>query len=157
MAEFLPTGSDQATRIAAKEAELARALKAFNAECDRPVGGSSRRKSFGVRLDAQIRRAAQLGGDVQRIERELSALRIQGAQRLGPAGQHDASTLAGVRFVRTDIAWYEVVKVNRATVKVKVRPGMDDLIKIGKILEARDADGATLPADAPRPVTQAKG
>ncbi|MET8278378.1 hypothetical protein [Micromonospora sp. NPDC005174] len=149
MTESLLAGSDQTAQIAAKEAELARAREAFAAECDRPVGGSSRRKSFGVRLDAQIRRAANLGADVRRIERELQALRIQGARTRESAVQHDASTLAGVRYIRTDIGWHEVVKVNRLTVKVKVRPGMDDLIKIGKILEARNADGAVLPKDQP--------
>jgi hypothetical protein len=122
-------------RIAAKEAELAGARAAMVANFDRPVGGSSRRKSFGRRVDAQIRRGAALAGKVRRLESEIAALqRKQDVPELPPV---TVDALRSARFIRTDVGWYEVVKVNRVTVKVKVKPGWDDLIKISKILETR--------------------
>lgn len=121
--------------IAAKEAELAAAREAMQANFNRPIGGSSKRKSFGVRVDAQIRRGAQLSRDVQRLERELDRLRTRGPKVESPPVTVEA--LSSARFVRTKVGWYEVVKVNRATVKVVVDPGWDDLIKISKILEVR--------------------
>ena len=141
--------SGMAARIVAKESELARVREALAVEGTRQVGGSSRRKSFGVRVGAQVKRMAKLSGDVQRIERELQALRSHDTPGRRPAGQYDALTLAGARHVRTDLGWHEVVKVNRVTVKVKVRPGMDDLIKIRTIIQARGADGTVLPARRP--------
>jgi hypothetical protein len=125
-----------AERIAAKEAELARARKDLEANFDRFAGCSSLRgKQHKIRGDAQIRRAVVLGETVQRLERELAGLRQQAAR---PEAQPvDLAALDGARFIRTKYGWYEVVKVNRATVKVAAAPGMDDLVKKNKILEVR--------------------
>jgi hypothetical protein len=127
-----------AERIAAKEAELAATLKAMQANFDRPAGTSQMRgKQHNLRIDAAIRRGADLGRTVERLERELAALRRQADQ---PEPQPlDLSKLPDARFIRTKVGWYEVVRVNRATVKVVVDPGWDDLIKIGRIVEIRPA------------------
>lgn len=45
--------------------------------------------------------------------------------------------ILGAKLIRTRSGWWEVVKVHKATVKVKVDPGWDDLIPISKILEHR--------------------
>lgn len=132
--------SDPATalaeQIAAKETELAKASAAMVANFDRHAGTSSMRgKQHGIRIDAQIRRGAQLGKTVKRLERELTSLRTRvDRPDLGPV---DLDVLAPGCVIRTDIGWYRVVKVNRVTVKVQMPPGWDDLIKISKILEIR--------------------
>lgn len=134
MSDYTPA---HAERIAAKEAELAAARGALDAVYSQPAGTSRMRgKQHGVRVDAQIRRGAALSETVQRLGRELDALRRQGT---GPASAPlDLARLPVARYVRTRHGWYEVVKVNRVTVKVQVDPGWDDLIKIGKILEIRE-------------------
>ncbi|MEU8158097.1 hypothetical protein AB0B94_30965 [Micromonospora sp. NPDC048986] len=125
-----------ADQVRAKEAELDQVRQAMAANFDRAAGTSRMRgKQHGIRVDAQIRRGAQLGAAVERLGRELNGLRDQAARpELQPV---DLSNLSGARFIRTKFGWYEVVKVNRATVKVLTAPGMDDLIKVGKILEIR--------------------
>jgi hypothetical protein len=123
-------------QIAAKEAELAQARETMKANYDRYAGTSSMRgKQHGIRVDAQIRRGAQLGRTVVRLELELTALRARAGQEQSPS--LDLSKLSEARFIRTRYGWYEVVRVNRATVKVKAAPGMDDLVKVSKILEIR--------------------
>lgn len=123
-------------QIAAKEAELAQAREAMTANFERHAGTSRLRgKQHNIRIDAQIRRGAALGETVRRLERELASLRRQTERPETPA--LDLSKLPGARFVRTKVGWYEVVKVNRATVKVLAAPGMDDLVKVSKIVEIR--------------------
>lgn len=125
-----------AEQIAATEAELEQATTAMVANFDRYAGTSSMRgKQHGIRTDAQIRRGAQLGKTVKRLERELTSLRTR-ADRPDP-GPVDLDTLAPGCAIRTDVGWYRVVKVNRVTVKVEMPPGWDDLVKISKILEIR--------------------
>lgn len=129
-------GMPVAEQIAAKETELAQAREAIVANFNRYAGTSLMRgKQHGIRTDAQIRRGATLAAAVTRMERELEGLRRQAARPETPA--LDLSKLPGARFIRTKVGWYEVVKVNRATVKVKVDPGWDDLIKVSQILEIR--------------------
>lgn len=127
-----PTHAEQ---IAAKEAELAAARKALVDNFERPIGGSSRTKQFGRRVDAQLRRAGQLRTAVLRLERELEGLRRDNLRpEVTPV---DLSKLPAARYVRTEFGWHKVVKVNKATVKVRVEPGWNDLIKVSKILEIR--------------------
>lgn len=127
--------TDTADLIAAKEAELAAAQAAMVANFDRPIGGSSKRKSFGVRVDASIRRGAELAEKVRRLEQEIAGMKRRAALVELPPVTPEA--LASAKAIRTDVGWYRVVKVNRVTVKVVVDPGWDDLIKISKILEVR--------------------
>jgi hypothetical protein len=122
-------------RIAAKEAELAQARHALAGVPRNPGTSSLRGKQHYTRVDGAIRRAAQLGETVQRLERELEGLRRQ-ATRPEPQ-PFDLAALPTARFIRTKVGWYEVVRVNKATVKVLTAPGMDDLVKISKILEIR--------------------
>lgn len=130
-----------ADQIAAKEAELEQAHAASLANSERQVGGSSRRIQFVRRIDAQIRRAAAYVRTIEGLERELAALKRR-AERPDP-GPVDLDTLVPDCLIRTDCGWYRVVKVNRATVKVAVRPGMDDLIKKTKILAIRHVPNNT--------------
>jgi hypothetical protein len=120
--------------IEAKAAELDQAREAL-ANLDGTPGTSSMRgKVHGQRIDANVARAARLSATVTRLEQELAAL------RKGPDGSSTAPTpdaIAAASFVRTKYGWYEVVKANRCSVKVKAAPGMDDLIAHRKILEAR--------------------
>lgn len=125
-----------AEQIAAKEAELVQARETMKANFDRYAGTSTMRgKQHGIRVDAQIRRGAQLGETVKRLERELTSLRTR-VDRPDP-GPVDLGTLTPGCAIRTKIGWYRVVKVNRVTVKVEMPPGWDDLIKVSKILEIR--------------------
>jgi hypothetical protein len=133
-----PMTASVAEQIAAKETDLAAARDAMEANFARPAGTSRMRgKQHGIRIDAAIRCGADLGRTVERLERELAALRRQ-ADRPEPKPL-DLSKLKDARFVRTTCGWYEVVRVNRATVKVLAGRGMDDLIKIGRIVEIRTA------------------
>lgn len=125
-----------AEQIANKEAELAQAREAMDANFDRYAGTArGRGEQHRVRCDAQVRRGAQLGDRVQRLERELEALRRRADRPTPPP--LDLSKLPGAKFIRTSSGWYEVIKVNRVSVKVKVPPGWDDLIRITKIVEIR--------------------
>lgn len=123
------------TDLATLEAELAAARAAAVENFNRPIGGSLRTKQHGIRVDAAVRRAAELVRTAERLERELSALRNPQPE---PAPLNLAR-LPYARYIRTTYGWYEVVKVNRATVKVVAAPGMDDLVKVAKILEIREA------------------
>lgn len=121
--------------ITGKEAELESARAAVTATWGQPAGTSRMRgKQHGARIDSQLRRDAQNAETVQRLERELAALRNQ---QTAPAPV-DLSRLPYARFVRTRYGWFEMVRVNRATVKVLVAPGMDDRIPIKKIVEIRE-------------------
>lgn len=128
---MLPEGDDRARAIAAKAAELTAARTRFYAECDRPLGGRSRTKQFGRRADAQLRRAGELRRLVDRLSGELDALR-RPVRVVPPL---DLERLPYATHIRTDAGWYEVVKVNRKSVKVKVDPGWDDLIPIKRVKE----------------------
>lgn len=122
--------------IAAKEAELKQAREAMEANFNRYAGTSSMRgKQHHIRTDAQIRRGGQLGRTVKRLESELESLRTR-SERPDP-GPVDLDILAPGCAIRTDLRWYRVVKVNKATVKVEMPPGWDDLIKKTKIVEIR--------------------
>ena len=125
-----------AEQIASKEAELAQAREVMVANFNRYAGTSSMRgKQHGIRTDAQIRRGAVLAATVTRLERELEGLRRRVSKPETPA--LDLSKLPGAKFIRTEVGWYEVVKVNKVSVKVKMPPGWDDLVKISKIVEIR--------------------
>jgi hypothetical protein len=142
------------TPLARKEAELTAAREALAAYSPQ-FSGNQRTKSANQRVGATFRRSAQLVENVQRLEREVEGLRRQGdrpAPAGPPPGGFNAGNLAGAKFVRTRLGgWYEVVKVNRASVKVKAAPGMDDTISHKKIIDARGADQKPLTPAAPTP------
>lgn len=122
-------------RIAAKEQELATARAALEANFNRFAGTSRLRgKLHKVRGDAQLRRGAELGETVRRLERELRGLRNPPP----PMPALDLSRLPHAQYVRTKYGWYEVVKVNAKSVKVLAAPGMDDRIPIARIVEIRE-------------------
>lgn len=143
-----PADPADARKVAleAKRAELAAARKA--GEAVPMFGGSSKRKSFAVRVDANIRRTAEAFRNVERLEREVKALERPPAAT-APAGGWTPEQLEGARVIRTRLGWHEVVKVNKKSVKVKAAPGMDDLVPYKRIIDARDANGAKV--DAPTP------
>lgn len=126
-----------ADRIRQKEAELADAQAAVSRHWSAGTPGTSsmRGKQHGQRVDANVRRGAQLADSVQRVERELASLREQATAASNPP--QASVPLEHAKFVRTQYGWYEVLKVNASSVKVKAAPGMDDLIKKTRILEAR--------------------
>jgi hypothetical protein len=126
-----------AERITAKKTELKQARDAMDANADRFAGCSKLRgKQHKIRGDAQLRRGAMLSEQVQRLERELAALQRQ-ADRPAPEPL-DLSKLKDAKFIKTRLGiWYEVVRVNAKSVKVKAAPGMDDRVPIKKIAEIR--------------------
>lgn len=125
-----------ADQIAAKEADLEQARAALQAAADYRAGGSSRTKTHRIRSDGALRRAGQAGRNIERLEREITALRHKAAQ---PEPQPlDLTRLPHAQYIRTKVGWYEVVKVNRKSVKVVVAPGWDDLIPITRIIEIRE-------------------
>lgn len=123
-----------AEQIAAKEAELEAARAALVANYNRQVGGSSRTKQHGIRIDAQIRRGAEHARTVERLERELTALRRPVQPEPQPV---TPETLNGAKYVRTRYGWHKVVRVNRTSVTVETGYSWTDRIQLGKILEAR--------------------
>lgn len=134
-----------AGRIAAKEAELAAARATLVATFANAPGGSSRRKSYGVRIDAQLRRGGENRRAIERLERELAALRREATRPTLP--ELDLSRLPYATHVRTAVGWYRVVKVNAKSVKVAVPPGWDDRIAITKVIEIRERPAVvTIPA-----------
>lgn len=129
-----------ADEIAAKEAELEQARAALQAAFDYRPGGSLKTKTFGIRSNAALRRGAQAGDTVQRLEREIAALHRKAAE--SEPQPLDLDRLPHAQYIRTRNGWYAVVKVNRKTVKVAVDPGWDDLIPIGRIIEIRERSAA---------------
>lgn len=130
-----PAADDRAAAIAAKEAELEQARAALVANFNRHAGTSSMRgKQHAVRIDAQIRRGAEHKRTVERLERELTALRQPAKPEPKPV---TPEALAAAKFIRTRYGWHKVVKVNRATVTVETDYSWHDRIKVGKILEVR--------------------
>jgi hypothetical protein len=134
------TASTQQTlaeRIAAKEKALTTAREAMATNADRFAGCSRLRgKQHEIRGNAQLRHGAALADTVQRLERELATL-LQQPERptLEPL---DLSKLRDAKLIRTRLGiWYEVVKVNAKSVKVKAAPGMDDRVSVSKIVEIR--------------------
>ncbi len=141
--------AELAAAIEAKKTELAEAEKTLTAIADAPVGRPKRGgKQSNIRYDAKLRRAAAQVETVKRLERELKALETRRDNPKAAPVPLDLSRLPFARFIRTDVGWYEVVKVNTKTVKVVVKPGWDDLIKIGKILEIREHVATAAPAPA---------
>lgn len=139
----------RAQALEAKRAELTAARKAV--ETVPEFGGSSKRKSFAVRVDANIRRTAEAFRKVERLEREVKALERPPAPT-APKGGFTPDQLKNARVIKTRFGWHEVVKVNTKSVKVKAAPGMDDLVPIKRIIDARDNDGKRVDApnaDAP--------
>jgi hypothetical protein len=138
------TDNSLARLIAAKEAELVAARNATEANFNRPVGGSSRTKQFGRRIDAQLRRGGQLGREVQRLQSEIRGLRRR-ATEPAPAPL-DLSRLPYAKAIRTATGWYRVLKVNAKSVVVEVPPGWDNRFPLSRILEIRERDDAPAPA-----------
>jgi hypothetical protein len=138
------TDNGSARLIAAKEAELVAARNAMEANFNRPVGGSSRTKQFGRRIDAQLRRGGQLGREVQRLQSEIRGLRRR-ATEPAPAPL-DPSRLPYAKAIRTATGWYRVLKVNAKSVVVEVPPGWDNRFPLSRILEIRERDDAPAPA-----------
>lgn len=125
-----------AEAITEKELELAQAREAMAANFNRYAGTSRMRgKQHQIRGAAQVRRGASLGETIRRLERELAALHREADRPETPP--LDLAKLPKAKFIRTEIGWYEVVKVNRVSVKVKMPPGWNDLVKISKIVEIR--------------------
>lgn len=131
---------EQAEQIAAKEAELEQARTALQAAFDYNPGGSLKTKTFAVRSDGALRRGAQAGDAIERLEREIEGLRRKATQP--EPVPLDLTRLTHAQYIRTRNGWYEVVKVNHKTVKVVVEPGWDDLIPIGRIIEIRERTAA---------------
>lgn len=125
-----------AEQIAAKEVELERARAALQAAFNYNPGGSLKTKTFAVRSDGALRRGAQAGNAIERLEREIEGLRRK-ATKPEPVPL-DLDRLPHAQYIRTKVGWYEVVKVNRKTVKVVVDPGWDDLVPISRITEIRE-------------------
>lgn len=125
----------RAAALAAKEAELAQAVKALE-DFDYRPSGNTRTKASSQRTNAAIRRAADLASAMRRLEREVAALR-KPAPPAVPAGGFTPEQLAAAKFIRTRYGWYEVAKVNKKSVKVKAAPGWDDTIPVKRILEVR--------------------
>lgn len=144
---MLPDGDDKARAIAMKSAELVAARRAFDREANWRNHGGMRTKNFGRRSDANLRRGAAAGRLVQRLESELDALR-RPVREVPPL---DLERLPFATHVRTDAGWYEVVKVNRKTVKVVVDPGWDDLVPIKRIREIHERKARTAPAPVAEP------
>lgn len=119
--------------IAVKEAELASAVAAMVAASNGPLGG--RGKQGLRRTDANIRRTAEHARIVTRLEGELAVLRRPAKPATVPL---DLSRLPFAQYIRTWNGWYEVVRVNRKTVKVINTPGMDDLIPVTRIVAIRE-------------------
>jgi hypothetical protein len=139
---MLPEGDDKARAIAAKAAELFAARTRFHANAERAIGGRSRTKQFGRRVDGQLKRAGELNRLVERLSAELDALR-RPVREVPPL---DLERLPHATHVRTDVGWYKIVKVNRKSVKVEVDPGWDDLIPIKRIKEIHERPTQTTPA-----------
>lgn len=142
---FLPETDNGAARlIAAKEAQLVATRNDFDANAARTVGGRSRTKQFGRRVDAQLRRAGQLHREVERLESEIRGLRRRASEPEPPP--LDLNRLPYAKAIRTGTGWYRVLKVNRASVTVEVPPGWDNRIPLRRIREIRER------ADAPAAV-----
>lgn len=125
---------ERAQAIAAKEAELEAARAALVANFNRQVGGSSRTKQHGIRVDAQIRRGAEHSRTVERLERELAALRRPVRPEPKPV---TPDALAAAKYVRNRYGWHKVVRVNRTSVTVETGYSWTDRIPVAKILEVR--------------------
>ncbi len=134
---FLPeTDNGLARLIAAKEAQLVATRNEFAANADRPLWGKQRTKQFGRRVDSQLRRAGQLGREVERLEGELRGLRRR-ASEPEPAPL-DLDRLPYAKAIRTATGWYRVLKVNAKSVVVEVPPGWDNRFPLSRILEIRE-------------------
>ena len=129
-----------ADQIAAREAELEQARAALQAAADYQSGVRSRTKTHRVRMDGALRRAGQAGNRITRLEHEIAALRLKATEAARPPLDFDR--LPHAQYIRTKVGWYEVVKVNRKSVKVVVPPGWDDLIPIARIIEIRERAAA---------------
>jgi hypothetical protein len=129
-----------AEQIAAKEAELEQARQQLQAAFDYRPGGSLKTKTHAVRSDGALRRGGEAGRTIERLERELEGLRRKAAEPETPS--LDLDRLPYAQYIRTQVGWYEVVKVNRKSVKVAVDPGWDDLIPITRIIEIRERAAA---------------
>jgi hypothetical protein len=140
---MLPEGNDKGRATAAKAAELAAAERRWNALCEWRNYGNSRTKQFGRRADGNLRRAAEARRLVERLTQELETLR-RPVRVVPPL---DLERLPFATHIRTDVGWYEVVKVNRKSVKVVVDPGWDDLIPIKRIKEIHERPVKTAPAE----------
>lgn len=123
-----------ADAINAKAAEIAARTAAMVASFDAPAGG--RGKQGLRRTDAQIRRGAVHSKAVRQLERELAGLETRPRPARAPL---DLSRMPFAKYVRTHGgSWYEVEKVNKSSVRVKVAPGMDKLRKFSQIIEIRE-------------------
>lgn len=141
----MPETDDERTlRIAAAEAALEGARQRLADNFERSPGGSSRRKQFGRRIDAQLKRGGQLSATVQRLERELAAMRRQ-VDAPAPV-ELDLSRLPYAKAIRTATGWYRVLKVNAKSVVVEVPPGWDNRFPLKRILEIREHADAPAPA-----------
>lgn len=136
-----------ADRIAAKEAELAAAREAMEANFNRPVGGRSRTKQFGRRINAQLRRAGEHRRTIEQLEREIVGLHRE-ATAPTPVPL-DLTRLPYAKAIRTRSGWYRVLKVNRKSVVVEVPPGWDNRFPLSRILEIRERADAPAPAAEP--------
>lgn len=102
----------------------------------RPGCVNTRAKQHTVRYNAALRRTARAFEELRQLETSAHALilRLKQADPIPVTPE----TLATARFVRDRHGfWYEVVRVNRVTVKVVVDPGWNDLAKISNLVEVR--------------------
>lgn len=84
--------------------------------------------------DAEARAAGAL--DVAEKALEAAHRGVELAHQNAPI-EYTREQLEVATHVRTWRGWERIVRVNRASVKVFREPGMDDLVKIDKILEVR--------------------
>lgn len=141
-------------RVKDAEADVAVKSRAFEASRARSSGvtpggldsdlatlsGTSRRFSQRANTrrmnayDAEARAAGAL--DVAEKALEAAHRGVELAHQNAPI-EYTREQLEAATHVRTWRGWERIVRVNRASVKVFREPGMDDLVKVDKILEVR--------------------
>lgn len=100
-------------------------------------------KQHRKRTDAEMRREKARDLAIQAAEQKIARLKRDAAK--ADRAPVTVEEIATAGLVQVDSGtWYRVVKVNRATVKVLVEPGMDDLIKVGRIVRAVHRDEVAL-------------
>lgn len=138
LAEAPPAPTEREAKLAAKRAELEAAQKRLQAAADYHAGGSMKTKTFAVRMDGALRRGGEAVRDIERLQREITAL-----ERPEPpkqAGELDVDGLEPGDLVKMKNGLvYKVAKVNAKSVKVVVPPGMDDLMPKSKIVRTQKA------------------
>ncbi|PPF39947.1 hypothetical protein [Pseudoclavibacter sp. AY1H1] len=104
------------------------------------LSGTSRRSNAraNARREAAYDAEASAARALTLAKQELEAAQFRVEQtRLTAPVEYTREQLEAATHVRTWRGWERIVRVNRASVKVFREPGMDDLVKVDKILEVR--------------------